>query len=276
MKVLQNIKTWFFKSPKEELTCPITRITDIENNVNQIEFNRPSNWKYIEPIVPAIAALPQWYKDKKPEVTGSMPYERHTGTIKACPAMFDSMVQGYIMPLWTDLYVQPSDETPPVPQFWWGDGIKAPMSPYLLKRFDVEMTEGMPTADKTNLPAFKIDSPWVLTTPKGYSTLFISPFNNADSLFEPFSGVIHTDIFSTYIKVLTLWKGPEDFKGIIKAGTPLVQMIPFKRESFQHNLGIITPEEDDEEQACFNAVSKLGFTSLYRKLFSPFNRSYYK
>ena len=95
-------------------------------------------------------------------------------------------------------------------------------------------------------------------------TKFIAPFNNSDLMFEPFSGVIHTDIFSTYIKILTLWKGPEDFKGIINAGTPMVQMIPFKRE------------EEREEKACTHAVSKLGFSGLYRKLFTPFTKSSYK
>jgi len=242
-----------------------------------ITFKCKSDWKYAEPIVPASQALPQWYKDMTPDIPGNQSISRsNDGTIKACPAMFDNMAQGYILPLWTDLYVEPSEEDSrngkPIPRFYWSSSNIEPV----VQIGNKEQTNGCPRADKLPTPWLKLISPWLISTPKGYSTLFISPFNNADSLFEPFSGVIHTDIFSTYIKVLTLWKGPEDFKGIIKAGTPLVQMIPFKRESFQHNLGIITPEEDDEEQACFNAVSKLGFTSLYRKLFSPFNRSYYK
>jgi hypothetical protein len=230
----------------------------------KVHFKRAPLWKYIEPIVPAIQALPKWYKDMKPDIAGMKPSERHNnGTVKACPAMFDSMAQGYIMPLWTDLYVEPSEEG--VPFFSWNPGITGGGDAPLMQRFDLEVTQGMPNADRTQAPAFKIDSPWIITTPPGYSMLFVPPFNNRDIMFESIAGVVNTDVFTVYMNLPFLWTGPADFKGIIKQGTPLVQMIPFKREKLEHEIGFISPEQEDEQRACTHAA-RTGFGGGYRKL----------
>jgi|TARA_R110000824_G_scaffold358530_1_gene546062 hypothetical protein len=236
----------------------------------KIEFTRPHMWKYIEPIVPAIHAVPQWYKDKKRASLNALPYEPDQGTIKACPAMFDSMSQGYILPLWIDLYVEPTQNPENgeiMPSFFWGKGVNGPADTPLMTMFSIEMTNGMPNADKTKLPSFKLNSPWILKTPKGYSTLFIAPLNNRDIMFEAISGVIHTDVFTTYINIPFIWTGPPDFKGVIKKGTPLVQMIPFKRDAFEHEIGFISPEEEAEENACSLAV-KGSFGGGYRQVVS--------
>jgi len=244
----------------------------------KIEFTRPHIWKYIEPIVPAIQALPKWYKDKNRGVPNALPYENDQGTIKACPAVFDSMAQGYILPLWTDLWVEPIENPENgeiIPGFTWGKGVAGPTDYRsdvpLMTMFSREATEGMPHADKTNLPSFKLSSPWILKTPKGYSTLFIAPLNNRDIMFEAVSGVIHTDDFTTYINIPFLWTGPPDFKGVIKKGTPLVQMIPFKRDAFEHEIGFISPEEKAEEGACTNAIGA-SFGGGYRQIVGQTNR----
>jgi len=231
----------------------------------KVQFNRSPLWKYIEPIVPAIQALPKWYKDMKPWIAGHTPPDHHNnGTVKACPAMFDSMTQGYIMPLWTDLYVEPSEDG--LPLFSWNPGIVSGTERPLMQRFGPKVTEGMPHADKTQNTAFKIDSPWMITTPPGYSTLFVAPFNNKDIMFEAMTGVIHTDVFTTYINLPFLWTAPADFKGIIKQGTPLVQLIPFKREEFEYEIGFISSDQEQEQQACTQAA-RTSFGGGYRHVF---------
>jgi len=244
-------------------------------SVVKVEFKRPAKWKYIEPIVPAIHGLPKWYKDKNRDLPNARPYEiGYTGTFKACPAIFDSMTQGYILPLWTDIYVEPAGELlngTPVPQFYWREGVSSGEGLTLMKAFDLEAIEGMPGADKTKLTAWKIDSPWLLNTPKGYSTLFVAPLNNKDAMFEAISGVIHTDVFSTFINISFIWTGPPDFKGVLKKGTPMVQMIPFKREEFEYELGFVSPEDEEERLACKKATGEV-FAGGYRQIFGQKNK----
>ena len=233
-------------------------------NTANVTFNRPPLWKYIEPIVPAVQALPRWYKDMKPHAEGVLPSEKHNdGTVKACPAAFDSMSLGYIMPLWADLYVEPGEDG--VPNFSWNKGVASGEGLPLMQRFDLTATEGMPHADKTGMPAFKIDSPWIITTPPGYSILFVAPLNNRDIMFECIAGVVHTDVFTTYMNLPFLWTGPTDFRGIIKQGTPLVQMIPIKREKIEHEIGFIDSEQDEERNACKHAAT-VSYTGGYRQV----------
>ena len=67
-------------------------------------------------------------------------------------------------------------------------------------------------------------------TEKGYSCLLIQPIHGDPSPLTVFPAVIDTDVFiSDGHFSFTVQKG---FKGIIKQGTPLVQVVPFKREVF--------------------------------------------
>ena len=233
----------------------------------KMEFNCVPKWKYADPIVPAINGLPKWYKDKKAYGEEQMPYERGHGTVKACPAMFDIMTLGYILPLWTDLYVEPSydAEFGTVPNFTWGGLVAGGQDGKLLTQFNLETTRGMPGVDQTGVPAYKINSPWTLRTPKGYSTLHIAPLNNKNLLMEPISGIIHTDVYSHFINIPFIWTGPADFEGVIKRGTPLLQLIPFKREECELELGVITPEHQEEIDACIHYPAEQ-FGGGYRKL----------
>ena len=73
-----------------------------------------------------------------------------------------------------------------------------------------------------------------LKTPKGYSVLFCHPLNRFELPFQTFSGVVETDEYNQgthfpfYIKKLNVGEII-----IIKKGTPIVQIIPFKRENWK-------------------------------------------
>jgi hypothetical protein len=76
---------------------------------------------------------------------------------------------------------------------------------------------------------------WAIKTPPGYSTMFIHPQLSMDSPLWAFPGIIDTDTFIVdgHFSFLV----DKTFKGVIKQGTPLVQVIPFKREDWSSWTG---------------------------------------
>jgi hypothetical protein len=80
---------------------------------------------------------------------------------------------------------------------------------------------------------------WQIKLPKGYSAIYSSPFNRYDLPFLNTSGIIDND------KVNLPGSYPffirKGFTGIIPAGTPYAQILPFKRENW---ISEIIEEED--------------------------------
>ena len=85
---------------------------------------------------------------------------------------------------------------------------------------------------KTGENAGKFHNKWLIKTPPGYSCLFIKPMNRVEERFKIISGIVDTD---TYIDTINfpfiLKKWDEQF--LIKKGEPMIQVIPFKRESWK-------------------------------------------
>jgi hypothetical protein len=100
----------------------------------------------------------------------------------------------------------------------------------------LKQLEGSPFIDKNkNLPFYKILNPWKIKTPKGYSCLFVSPLNNSDDRFSIIPGIVDTDTFPNEINFPIIINGDKYpvLETIIKKGTPYVQIIPFKRDSWK-------------------------------------------
>ena len=242
----------------------------------QIDFKYLPDWADIEPIVPASNALPTWYKDASPMVdTDSGAH----GTFKSCPAILDSMMQGYILPLWADIWVEPSSQFingKPIPSFSLTS--QRDMEWGMIRFHPVEMTQEMPSIASLDMPiSLKLDSPWMVRTPENYSMLYLPPLNNKDSRFEAVSGVVCTDEYVSFINLPLMWTAPPDYRGLIKKGTPLAQLIPFKREIFQQELGCITQEEFDATVDYSNALSRdreiVEGMGVYKQLWHPTARS---
>jgi hypothetical protein len=82
---------------------------------------------------------------------------------------------------------------------------------------------------------------WAIKVPNGYSVLYSSPFNRYDLPFITVSGIIDND------KVNLPGSMPffvqEGWTGVVPAGTPYVQMIPFLREDWKSETVIPTIDE---------------------------------
>jgi hypothetical protein len=82
---------------------------------------------------------------------------------------------------------------------------------------------------------------WAVSVPDGYSVLYVSPFNRYDLPFMTVSGIIDNDkvklpgSFPFFIR--------HGWTGILPAGTPYAQLLPFLRENWKSEISIPTVSE---------------------------------
>lgn len=179
---------------------------------------------------PASEYIPQWYKDAKgytspdgkkaPSLDGS-PY----ATVKRCMPLWDMMTAGYIIETPYDIYVRQTDEGP---YFQWGE-----MQAIAFQ--SMEQTQNHPNFRDINY-AVRILHPWSIKTPKGWSVLIMQPTHREPSPISILPGIVDTDDYSLPFNMFIKLVNPK-FEGMIEAGTPFAQVIPFKRESWTSELG---------------------------------------
>jgi len=83
---------------------------------------------------------------------------------------------------------------------------------------------------------WKFVSPWYIKTPPGYSCLFTSPMYQ-ENIFEILPAVVDTDKHHM-INFPFKFKG-QDGKYIVSRDTPLVQIIPFKRDEWKSQISAV-------------------------------------
>ena len=102
-------------------------------------------------------------------------------------------------------------------------------------------------------------NPWSIKTPPGYSILFVQPFHR-ECPFSILPGTVDTDTYTAPVNfpfALNDW----NFEGIIPAGTPMAQVIPFKRESWTMSFG---EQKEMEEQAKISTKLRIKFFDSYK------------
>jgi hypothetical protein len=184
---------------------------------------------------PATFFVPDWYKniesymsgDKKPTGEGTT-----TATIKRCMPVFDVITQGYIITTYVDIWVSQKEqpdangELKVAPWYEWPSFGPIQFHP-------VEQAPNHPNCNGAPYP--KLINPWGIKTPPGYSTMFMAPVHR-ENLFTILPGVVDTDTYTAPVNfpmVLTDVK----FEGLVPAGTPIAQIVPFQRESWSMELG---------------------------------------
>ena len=108
-----------------------------------------------------------------------------------------------------------------------------------------------------SLPFHKLLNPWTIKTPPGYSCLFLPPMNNSDDRFSIIPGIVDTDTFPYEINFPIIINGDKYpiLETVIKIGTPIVQVIPFKREKWK--MKIITKSPKEGKKNWFALKSKI-------------------
>lgn len=187
------------------------------------------------PPTPASKNIPDWYK-KQPAYGGdeekALKGGHSTSTVKRCMPVFDSMTSGYIIYFPCDVYI---DATDPEKITWSIPDKMRMIRKDLVSSHSPEQVSHYPRDEKKyHKDVFRILPFWSVGTEAGYSCLFTHPIHRDKLPFKAFTAIIDTDNFisdghlSMYIE--------KDFKGIIERGTPLAQVIPFKRESYAMEL----------------------------------------
>jgi hypothetical protein len=204
---------------------------------------------------PATASVPDWYKDlpsymggeKKPTGEGST-----TGTIKRCMPVFDAIVGGYILYTNVDVWVSQKDNQP---WFEWPSFGPIQWHP-------VEQAPNHPNRNGHQATYPKWINPWAIQTPPGYSVLFVQPMHR-ESVFTILPGVVDTDQYNAPVNFPFVLNNIE-FEGLIPAGTPMAQVIPFKRESWEMSIGT---QEDFEKQNKTTIRLRTRFFDSYKSQF---------
>jgi hypothetical protein len=185
--------------------------------------------------IPANQLIPSWWKDMPiySNPSQKLDLDPHpTVTAKKCFPLLDAISSGYIMRLWSDILVTQTDEGPylkwstqdPVADAWsWAQSA------------GYEIPDGY---DKT---VFKYLHGWVVETPKNYSCLVTHPFGYNKLPFRTLTGIVDTDELKTHANSPFVVK--KGFEGIILKGTPMFQIIPFKRDEWKSTIKIMDEGE---------------------------------
>ena len=179
-------------------------------------------------IVPAKSLIPEWYK-KIPKWKDNEMFDIPTGfkhTLKQCVPFLDAMTTGYLVKLPYDLYVKQVDGEP---YLSWMPDLRTP--PSIRKNIaDINL---IPYKHANCEYAWKLNV--AFTVPPGYSMLLTHPLNRHDLPFTTISGVIDGGFVTQSDGNLPFYiKG--DFEGIIKQGTPVVQIIPFLQQNWNSEI----------------------------------------
>jgi hypothetical protein len=212
-----------------------------------IEFSAHEDYFSLEEDypVPIKLNIPEWYKKLEHSILNN--------TIKGCMPFLDTLTSGYLLKIPQDFHVKHNIENKDNE----GNLIKDSFQTWGLHDHNqmlyskainlnsgiathsIKQVEGAPFIEKNkNLPFYKISNPWKIKTPKGYSCLFVPPLNNSDDRFSIISGIVDTDSFPLEINFPIIINGDKYpvLETTIKKGTPYVQIIPFKRDSWKMSL----------------------------------------
>lgn len=223
----------------------------------------------IAPVKPSSFYFPKWFKDMPEHLdkdpgepydpihrnlfgkVGDIGKKFYVSTMKRCPAIIDFVSEGFIIPMWADTLIQRDDIN------LEHDNKNFPAR---ISHHQSEQLTGMPLGEGDFKDALKFESPWFIYTPPGYSTLFIAPFYQYEKRFTILPGLVETDGWHQ-INFPTIIHEKEF---IISQGTPLVQVIPFKRSKLSLVMDLINDKDKRLIQAGNNIISSR-FINGYRK-----------
>lgn len=198
--------------------------------MKKIKFGLDKDVQYIEIPKPATKYLPDWYRKTSKWINpfNSNNKIQHQKTLKHCMPFLDALSSGYIFESWADIGVSINEDGSP--HIMWRGQQDDEFQ--MFESRSPAMSGGMTIPDNCHGIHFTLSHPMHIKTPKGYSVIVTQPLNRFDLPFIALTGIVDTDVNPMFTGnyPLFLKKG---FEGIIPKGTPLFQIIPFKRDDWK-------------------------------------------
>ena len=204
--------------------------------------NNPAALKH-HPVQPVSNELSKILKKVKRDETET--------SIKKCPGIIHYNKLGYIVYAWQDIEIETEDNAE---AFSW----KTPLN---INDFETKIDINGPTLSEimymkpelfynyfprpdTLKCVIKINTPWSVKMPDGYSLIYAPFWYDNETRFSVIPGLFDSNEHN-YLNVQIYWHVIGG-KEIIRAGTPLVRLIPIKNEDFDFVSRMSTREENLE------------------------------
>ena len=212
------------------------------------------------PPVPAALGLPGWLKAMPQQASSALTHAEED-TVKRCPPFVDAMTRGFLIPLTCDLKVENGE-------FTWDCDLPAggtagfPRSP--IGFHEAGQVAGTPLFDADRF-LVKFHNLWTIEAPDGYSLLFTHPVNRFDLPYTTLTGLVDCDRYrDAWIHFPAHWHD-ENFNGVLRAGTPVAQCIPVKREDWALRTTVLG---EAETQRAHDLMIEIGREKgVYRRRF---------
>jgi hypothetical protein len=202
------------------------------------------------PVVEAKKTLPSWFKEL-PRPYFNSPEDSHSN-IKLCPGIMDYYTSGFLVPLWSELYLKigKAGETNYAWQYSDQQSALVSHSPHMYGN----------VLPETEYQHLKLTSPWMVTCEEDIEFIIKQPdwrFDINDNIHIS-SGFLNFKYQPTLNVNLFVKREKEDSEIMLKQGTPLLHIVPLTERKIIMKTHLIDNKE-------FNSIfSKSISTSFLR------------
>lgn len=207
--------------------------------------------------VRAKTVVPDWFRKLPARDHDHVSTSDNGLTIKRCMPFLDAMTTGWVIGLAATVRLDISENGARVDAGWDFDRT-------MVSHHGAHQVAGNPRGP---LPPCKFHNFWTIRTPPGWSCLFVAPLNRPNGVFEIVSGVVDTDAYHSEIH-FPFFATAEDGLHVLEKGTPVAQVIPFRRQATDL-AGAIRSEsaqERKERVAVFrNTLASDGWYRLFAR-----------
>jgi hypothetical protein len=206
-----------------------------------------------DPPVVSKSKIPDWYRSLPRFLDGNKLKVKYSGEtnngIKSCSSFFDAMAFGYMITTFCDINIEIAEDGN---HFAYWSSTLAPLSPR-----PYEVYSQLPNPPGFGPFNLAIELTHGFVVPKGYSVIVTQPFNHYELNTFLSTGIIDAD---TPIQPGGIpFAVREGFEGTIPAGTPIAQIIPFKRDNWKSEI------IEDMFRNNSGSIPRNYFTGWYKK-----------